>query len=99
MQSPSAELPEVSTYVPGGQLLQLILEFVENWPAEQDVHVLAPMLPRIFVTDPGGHSAQALMLMPPSVLAYRPGSQLIHAVCCSAGWYLPTAHSVQLALD
>ena len=68
----------------------------ENLPATQTVHVEAPVLAPVFVTEPAAHTTQSLASSEPVVSTYVPTAQSSQADTLDKVEYLPTAQVVHL---
>ena len=76
MQRSSAFDPSVPTYLPTPQSVHApTFDFVEYFPAEHLVHVVAPVLVPLFVIEPAPHAIQPVV----ELVEYRPAKHGVHA--------------------
>ena len=97
MQSLCWVCPFILWYVPASQLVQAAtLDAVENVPAVQAVHVVAPVPAPVFVMDPAAHVMQSLCWVCPFILWYVPASQLVQAATLDAVENVPAVQAVHV---
>ena len=82
---------------PASQLVQAAtLDAVENVPAVQAVHVVAPVPAPVFVMDPAAHVMQSLCWVCPFILWYVPALQSVQAATLDAVEYFPAVQAVHV---
>ena len=68
-------LPAMAEYLPARQSLQAATADAEYWPAAHAVHVVAPVVLPVFVTEPGAHGVHDATS---DALEYSPAAHAVH---------------------